>query len=48
LRIGEPQQPAGHWGGGGGIQSNLNGAPVGAVGQGGERQNQGQAPGSIW
>jgi hypothetical protein len=46
LRIGEPQQPAGHWGGG--IQPNLGGAPVGAVGQGGAKQNQGQAPGSIW
>jgi hypothetical protein len=46
LRIGEPQQPAGHWGGG--IQSNLGGTPVGPVGQGGAKQSQGPAPGSIW
>ena len=39
--------PQGHqWNNG--FQSSLGGAPIGAIGQSGMKQNQRQAPGSIW
>lgn len=40
------QQQGQQWNGG--LQSTLGGTPIGAIGQGGMKQNQRQAPGSIW
>lgn len=40
------QQQGQQWNGG--LQSSLGGTPIGAIGQGGMKQNQRQAPGSIW
>jgi hypothetical protein len=40
------QQQGQQWNGG--LQSSLGGPPIGAIGQGGMKQNQRQAPGSIW
>ncbi len=40
------QQQGHQWNGG--LQSSLGGTPIGAIGQGAMKQNQRQAPGSIW